>query len=125
MLLCPLDLKDLNDYTCMDKELHWYFCPKCGVRCFIFCGEGEVVDVNLGEIGAKEGVEGMTKVWKPKAEGWSSKTSYLSVNGYTLDQGQDGVDLREWTEKKLVGYVETWFEKGDDTLERPHNGGAY
>lgn len=31
---------------------------------------------------------------------------YLTVTGLTLDPGQDGLDLREWTEKKWVMYVD-------------------
>lgn len=35
MLLSPLDPDhELSTYQCYDKELKFYFCPKCGVRCF-------------------------------------------------------------------------------------------
>lgn len=126
MLLSPLDLKELGDYTCIDHELHWYFCRNCGVRCFTLMGEGEVVDVELEEMGIKGAEKGSTRAWRPKGEGWKeNKTGYLSVNALTLGQGQEGLDLREWVEKKCVGYEEMLFEKVDERVERPHEGGAY
>lgn len=67
-------------------------------------------------------------VWSPK-RGWvEDMERYLSVNPYTLDAGQEGLDLREWTEKKLVLYMDCLSGKGgpaDRTYERPFDGGAY
>lgn len=89
-------------------------------------GEGEVVDVDLKEMGVKGVEEGKTRVWRPKGEGWKENTTgYLSVNSLTLEPGQEGLDLREWVEKKYVGYEDMLFGKGEDRLDRPHEGGAY
>lgn len=73
---------------------------------------------------------GVRKVWKCKSEGWvESETGYLSVNAVTLEPDQEGLDLREWTEKGWIAYLDTRGE----TLEvceparmgRPHDGGMY
>ena len=69
--------------------------PICGVRCFAFCGEGEVSDTDLEAWLGKESEGKMTKVWKPRAENWRAdsaeweegKTSYLSVNALTIAPG--------------------------------------
>lgn len=98
------------------------------MRCFTFRGEGEVVDADLEELGVeRHGVEkAMTKVWRPKAERWKEDDSgYLSVNALTLEQGQEGLDLRVWIEEKVVGYGNMRFGRGEVRLDRPHDGGAY
>jgi hypothetical protein len=140
-LLSPLDpLNALGDYTCFDRALHWLFCTTCGVRCFTFMGQGEVDEVDLAEkgvpLGIQEGIPGYekgkkVKVWHAKGkedEKWVDKRragEYLSVNAYTLDAGQEGLDLREWTEKKWVAYLDCWEEKAEQRFEAPHVGGAY
>ncbi|KAK4245430.1 hypothetical protein C7999DRAFT_16360 [Corynascus novoguineensis] len=130
LLLSPLDpLHELSDYQCFGKMLHWLFCRTCGVRCFTFAGEGEVLEkvvpkTTTGIAAAGEKVA----VWSPN-RGWvEDMERYLSVNAYTLDAGQEGLDLREWTEKKLLLYVDCLSSKGgpaDRTYEKPFDGGAY
>ncbi|PMD38090.1 hypothetical protein L207DRAFT_376138, partial [Hyaloscypha variabilis F] len=123
-LLSPLDpQKELSDYRCASGETHWYFCPKCGVRCFTFMGEGEVREVE------SEGK--VVKFWAPK-EPWVEGTeygSYLSVNAATLEAQQEGLDLREWHEKGWITYLEWLGEKpndhGEDRMGAPHVGGMY
>jgi hypothetical protein len=119
-LLCPLDpATELADYTCFKARIHWYFCPKCGVRCFAFMGEGEVREVEV----AGERV----KAWAPK-EGWKEGLAtggYLSVNAATLEAGQEGLDLREWTEKGWITYLDYLKEAEEDRLGVPHEGGMY
>jgi hypothetical protein len=131
LLLSPLDpLRELGDYQCFEKQLHFLFCRTCGVRCFSFMGEGELVEREVkdpvsGEVGVK-------KVWSPK-QGWrEDMTRYMSVNAQTLDAGQEGLDLREWTEKKWVMYLDCLTEGDDDVssfdtarYERPFEGGMY
>lgn len=85
-------------------------------------GEGEVVDVDLSELGVGgQGKEiGMTKVWRPKAEGWiDHDTGYWNVNALTLDQGQEELDLGEWTEKRVVIYEDMRFKKEEGRQDRP------
>ncbi|KAE9974225.1 hypothetical protein EG327_008830 [Venturia inaequalis] len=118
-LLSPLDpFKELGDYQCYEKKFHWPFCKVCGVRCFGFFGDGEVV---------KREVDGVLKeVWAPKAEGWEEgKTGYLSVNASSLDEGQEGLDLREWHEKGWIHYLDCLDDKEEVSWERPHRGGCY
>ncbi len=88
------------------------------MRCFAFSGQGEVREVEV------EGKK-MT-AWTPKREGWEeSKTGYLSVNAATLDQDQEGLDLREWTEKGWIAYLECKEGPGETRLREPHEGGMY
>lgn len=148
-LLTPLDpMTELADYTCFDHKLHWLFCRKCGVRCFTFSGKGEVVECDMEkDLGGREFVEGIkdlhkgendgtVKVWRPKKEGWYERgyplegRSYFSVNAYTLEAGQEGLDLRQWTEEKQVLYLDCLEPNGEGTgetrtYERPQYGGAY
>lgn len=133
LLLSHLDpFTELGDYQCDNGDLHFFFCRTCGGRCFTFMGEGEVVDVDLGSLGVKEAEGGTVKAWRAKKEGWvedrPAHGRYLSVNAYSLDKGQEGLDLREWYEKKWVGYVDRVRgpeDRGDFTFERPHPGGVY
>jgi hypothetical protein len=122
-LLSPLDpQKELGDYKCFAARVHWYFCPKCGVRCFTFTGESQVKEVEI------EGEK--VNVWAPK-EPWveGSENGYLSVNAATLDARQEGLDLREWHEKGWIAYLDWLGEKpgenGEDRLGVPHIGGMY
>jgi hypothetical protein len=118
-LLSPLDpLKELSDYTCGDGDIHFFFCGKCGVRCFAFCGEGEIVERDI------DGDE-KKKVWKPVHGNDETGVRYLSVNAQTLDAGQEGLDLREWYDKKWVCYLDMLDEEGSHSFERPHRGGSF
>lgn len=156
LLLSPLDpFKGdvLQEYVKEGGKVHTFFCKTCATRCFGFSGEGEIIDVDLqgiGVDGVEELVEQLTsntdaeahggsatvKAWKPKKEGWnetaSTKTaSYLSVNAYAIDAGQEGFDLREVTEKKHLVYLDglNFQQNGGSmnmpSVERPFPGGAY
>ena len=89
--------------------------------------------MDLGELGIPGEVVGekTVTVWKPKTEGWAEYRGgemMLSVNAYAIDEGQEGFDLREWTEKKWVFYPDNIPDVGKGaarTYERPHPGGAY
>lgn len=128
---------ELGDYQCDKKELHFFFCRTCAVRCFVFMGEGETVTVEDEAVLALEGVrkaeEGEeVKAWRPKKDGWQEGKAfgcYLSVNAETIDQGQDGFDLREWREKEWILYLDVKRsgkpDQGMPRYERPHPGGIY
>lgn len=120
LLLSPLNPTEggLNDYTCFDNRIHWYFCSKCAVRCFAFSGEGEIREVEVN----KETKE----VWTPKRQGWVEKTTgYLSVNATTLEPGQAGLNLKEWTEKGWIAYLDMKDEAAEARLGEPYDGGMY
>jgi hypothetical protein len=127
LLLSPLDPASgesgLRDYMCFAKNAHWYFCGVCGVRCFTVAGEGEVREAEVQVEGGKE----KRRVWGVKREGWDEVNgpSYLSVNAATLEPGQEGFDLREWTEKGWIAYFDSKDEIGEDRLLKPHVGGMY
>lgn len=82
LLLSPLDpLRELADYQCFEKRLHWLFCRTCGVRCFTFDGEGEVREAVVPETQtttAAATTTGTTAVvagrrWRsgrPRGDGW-------------------------------------------------------
>jgi hypothetical protein len=110
----------LKDYTCFDDIIHWYFCSRCGVRCFNINGVGEVRDVE---------VEGkVVKAWTPKREGWREGHQYgcyFSLNATSVEPGQEGFDMREWTEKGLIVYIDCLNETHKDRLGKPFKGGMY
>lgn len=135
LVLSPRDpVTELGDYQCGEKSLHFLFCKTCAVRCFIFMGEGEQVEVDLGELGVEGYEKGVkTAVWRPKKEGWKEGKAqhgcYLSVNGYTVDANQEGFELGDITDSKVVGYID-YLKSGEEgmghpRLSRPHQGGAY
>ena len=108
----------LHDYVCFDEDIHWYFCSVCGVRCFDFSGDSEFTTTAL------EGKE--VRAWKPKSEGWKENTTgYVSINAYTLDPDQQGLDLREWHEKGWISYLDYKDEVGEDRFGEPYPGGMY
>ncbi|KAF2192821.1 hypothetical protein K469DRAFT_731248 [Zopfia rhizophila CBS 207.26] len=121
-----------NDFILLsptNPSAHWFFCGKCGVRCFVFGpGEqhGETVEIDLeGWLGRRS--EGKsTKVWRPKKEAWAEdKDTYLSINAPSLDAGQEGLDLREWHEKGWIAYLDQLDQKENNRLDVPYRGGMY
>lgn len=62
-----------------------------------------------------------------KKAGWvegSSNTGYLSVNAATLEAGQEGLDLSEWTEKGWIAYLDFLGEIEEARLGKPYEGGV-
>lgn len=139
-------LAALGDYTCNEGALHFLYCRTCAVRCFTFMGQGEVVEVEDEHVIAlerahrqqqhtgkeKESDSGKLMAWRPRKEGWKEgrvNGCYLSVNAITIDQGQDGFDLREWKEKGWILYLDVKRtgqpDQGHPSYERPHPGGTY
>ena len=127
MLLSPLDPdNELSIYQCYDKKNKYYFCPKCGVRCFTIGREGEVVVVDLTEL--DENKEGKREVWRVKWDGNYDTEPYASINGTTIDWRED-FELRVLTEEKRVQYLDDRSEpeekKKEGRWDRPHYGGCY
>jgi hypothetical protein len=129
----------LSDYTCFDKQLHFLFCPECGGRCMTFAGPSERIEVDIDALGLpKVTVErlvsqfgGRSKIpaWRPSKEKWAvsgmDPICYLSINAFSFDADQDGLDLREWTEKKWVMYLDCLKLEGEPRYESPYPNGAY
>ena len=63
--------------------------------------------------------EKATKAWV------ATNAKYLSVNAITLDAGQEGLDLREWTEKGWIEYYDNRDDKEKDQMGVPHKGDMY
>ncbi|KAK9490130.1 hypothetical protein V1508DRAFT_458030 [Lipomyces doorenjongii] len=139
-LLAPTDpAAELRDYTCGSGRVHWYFCRECGVRCFAVAGAGAgaVVDVDMERVveggleveGEGEGgkkVTKTTKAWVVKDDGWvENRTGYLSINGLTLEPGQQGLDLRELKNKGWIEYLDRKEDKHEGRFEYPHEGGTW
>ncbi|KAH8821388.1 DUF636 domain-containing protein [Xylogone sp. PMI_703] len=133
----------LKDYTCFAGNIHFYFCSNCGVRCFSLAGKGELKTVPAESIPPApqlylhdgqpilpqdvETKEGQIAVWSPKKEGWDEGAGpdYLSVNATSFEPGQEGLDLREWSEKGWIGYLEYWKRSDEYKLKKPFEGGMY
>lgn len=90
------------------------------MRCFAFDGESEIREVE---------VEGKKiQAWAPKREGWiegAGKGSYLSINAATLEPGQEGLDLREWTEQGWIAYLEIKNDTDESRMGVPYQAGMY
>ncbi|TQW01114.1 hypothetical protein V2A60_002128 [Cordyceps javanica] len=133
LLLRPLDpYAALGDYLTDDKVIHFLFCRTCGVRCFSTNAVGEVVGIDaaaLGLPGGAAGADAPTEAWKAvEGTGPPEYGTFVSVNGYTIDAGQDAFDMRELTEKKRVRYLDTFSEIGKELpcrWDRPHEHGSY
>lgn len=129
MLLSPLDPdRELSTYQCNDNKRKFYFCPKCGVRCFTFGGVGETNVVDLTEVRDGKGNLGKREVWRAKWDGEDDTRPYVSVNGTSIDYRED-FDLRVLTEEKRVQYFDDRSEpeeqKQEARWDRPHYGGSY
>jgi hypothetical protein len=128
LLLSPLDPDlHLSVYQCNSKERKYYFCPRCGVRCFTFGGVGEIATVDSSELGDPE-EEVEREVWRAIWNGQEATRPYVSVNGVTIDH-IEGFDLRVLTEEKRVQYFDDRSEpevkKAQARWNRPHYGGCY
>lgn len=130
-LLSPLDpFASLGDYQCGDKLLHSFFCRNCGVRCVNFMGEGHIVEAQAGTFGL-EG-EAAVKVWRPTGPSASVNEKklgcYLSVNGHTIEAGQEGFDMRELVDSDSVMYYD-FLREGEKReparYTKPYPGGCY
>jgi hypothetical protein len=138
LLLSPLDpFAVLGNYQRLQKQLNFLFCKTCGTRCMTFMGEGEVIDVDLTELGVEPGFglkdeQTKTKVWRPKRDGWKEgkvNGCYLSVNGQSVEAGQEGFDLIEFVDKKWVLYYDYLELDGTEAKPqrygKPHEYGTY
>jgi hypothetical protein len=138
ILTSPSSIEELGDYRVFSKKIGWYFCKNCGVRILGLGGKWEQADLDIGEWAGQEPDGKTQKVSVTKPDGvWLKNVNgekvpipmhYLSVNAVTLDGGEDGVDLREWHEKKWVYYVESRVrERGfsSEMSSGPHPCGMY
>jgi hypothetical protein len=138
LLLSPLNPQasdsGMKGYLCNAQKSSWYFCSTCGVRCFTIRGDTENAEVGLASevlrnlgLEAKEEGDTQVKVWRPAKEGWQEKrggTSYFSLNATTLNEGQEGLDLRAFHENGWIGYVDSLDRTAADSM-KPHRGGMY
>ncbi|KAJ6781234.1 hypothetical protein PWT90_05097 [Aphanocladium album] len=130
LLLSPLDpYTELGDYLTDDKEIHFFFCKTCGVRCFSTNATGELVDVDAKELGLPEGKNVPAKAWRAvRGSGHPEYGTFVNANGHTIDADQAEFDMRDLTEKKRVRYVDTYSEYGKGVpgrWSRPHEHGSY
>ncbi|TWU72021.1 hypothetical protein ED733_000391 [Metarhizium rileyi] len=132
LLLSPLNpLEELGDYLVNKKVLHWLYCMTCGVRCFTFMGTGEVVHLDLAQLGVPGYLDTniKTRVWRAKeGGGHPDYGTYLSVNGNTVDASATVFDMRSLVEQKCVQYYDYLAE--DDQRQpvryrQPHRAGCY
>lgn len=134
-LLSPTNpLESMGNYHTKNKNINFIFCNTCGIRCFIFAGEAEVIDMDLATLGVKDTTRGYdeqkpTQVWHVKAAKPDAAPSlkYLSINGNAIDAEQEGFDMREYRETEQVIYVDFLHAQGVPAIskEKPHSGGYY
>jgi hypothetical protein len=132
LLLSPLNpLEELGDYLIHKKRLHWLYCKTCGVRCLIFMGTGEVVDLDLAGLDVPGHTEHGKKVrvWRARKDGGHPEFgTYLSANGNTVDASSTLFDMRALVEQKCVQYYDFLAEDDERRPVRygePHPGGCY
>jgi len=87
-LLNPASFDQVNDYQWQSKQVHRYFCPKCGVSVY---GNGQY------EINGKP-------------------IPFASLNALTLDQEQlvGSMDMRKWKIQYFDGKNNNWFAGAKD-----------
>ena len=136
LLLAPLSPDtELGVYKCFSKQSSFYFCKTCGVRCFVYGGNpGVNEEIDLGTWKEEEAEGKSTKIWRPKEGEWlvnvgdkeiAAPSCYLSVNAVTIEPGQDGFDLKEWSEKGWVAYGDGKDRAGPFRYGQPYNSGIY
>lgn len=126
-LLSPTDPStQLSNYICNDRLLDWYFCSNCGVRCFTVGGTGKTEEIDLEAALGKPSEGTKTTVWRtivqePPLPG----KNYLSINAHTIDQCQEGFDMREFVDEKWLQYLDCKEETGLARYDYPHDGGTW
>ena len=85
-LISPTSRSELPDYQPNSKDIHKYFCDKCGVQVF---GEGVYV------------LEGKSY-------------DHFAINLLSLDQPQEGLELSEWKFKYVDGRHDNWMGGSKD-----------
>lgn len=128
ILTSPATIDELGDYRAFSGKIGWYFCKKCGCRTFGMGGVWVQEEVDVDKWAGREGEGNVQKVWRSKPhESASSITGkplhYVSVNAVTLE----GVDLKEWYDKKWIFYAENRERKNGTQirLSDPYEGGCY
>lgn len=125
-LLSPNDPSQLSSYSCNDRLLDWYFCPDCGTRCFTVGGKGKNEDVDLEAALGKPSEGKKTTVWKTiTQEPTGPGRNYLSINVHSIDQGQEGFDMRNFVDEKWVEYLDCKEETNPPRYDRPQEGGTW
>lgn len=139
-VLSPLDVAspaELGDYLCCRRRVHWYFCPRCAVRCFSSEGCWKTDEVELGDVrlpGVSE--TDITRCRKVRVLRMDMDAlrpglkGFLSVNALTVDQDQGDerencLDLRELVDRRLVKYLDYKEGKRQARVEYPHKGGTW
>jgi hypothetical protein len=153
-LLSPLTLPTKDDDTSGDvltylwnnRELDWFFCKACGVRCFASWGGWVEGKLDLEANGVKlpdnwteilksnMSADGKSlKVLHLNPDGYNEgKDTYFSLNAVTIEHDQPatkdgkGLNLPEIVDKKWMGYVDMRYETENDyRFTYPHPGGCW
>ncbi|GIC88107.1 uncharacterized protein Aud_004498 [Aspergillus udagawae] len=133
-VLSPSDLELMGDYRCGSGRVQWFFCPKCGVRCFATAGpwiKDEIGRDLVEKARSPETFEGRDRlsVWRMDPALYQEhQTGYVSVNALTIDQDQpheQSLDLRQLVDQKVVEYMDCKERKGEKRYTYPHEGGTW
>lgn len=97
-LLTPTEGMDaLTDYKFNTKQIHYRFCPTCGIRCFI----NGVYNVNGQEM----------EIWR--------------INVLTLDGREDGEPMPELKDVKVKYFGNRGDEASGGITDEPYAGGLW
>jgi hypothetical protein len=80
-LLSPQSVSEIKDYQITSKDVHKYFCDKCGIHVY---SEG-------------------------KYESEGAVHEFFTINILTLDQPQEGLDLNEFKIQYWDGRNDNWY----------------
>lgn len=134
----------MSDYRTADKILAFLACKTCGTRPFIITSDlveekadadGSDVDKLAAQIDSMgiEDIKGVTKekgmrVWRPVMGEWDKKEddgTYFSLNGHTIDAGQEGFEMRDYVDNKTVEFLDWLHDRDAEKKDKPHAGGSY
>lgn len=141
-LLSPLVLEELGNYQCFKRLVNWFFCPKCGIRCFGVAARWkrdyiEHMRFNMA-ISSEEGNQITVKgqdgeqripVLRLDPEGYKeNQTGYFTLNALTIDQDQahgSRLDLRRIVDNKWLEYLDHKEGNAETRYDYPQEGGTW
>lgn len=131
--------KMMGDYRTGGKIIAFLFCKTCAAQPFLTTSELEEeksddldkLSADLDKLGIDD-IKGVAKekdmaVWRPVLSAWDKKRgdgTYFSLNGHTIDAGQEGFEMRDYVDNKTMTFLD-WLHNQNDSKKEPHAGGSW